>query len=115
MTELKFDHTKDADFLEILGMSEKDMKDLNKKFASMSSFIVSNSPKKSELIEKIAETFSYNELLLGTALFVVERTAQIVQENPMVALLGGIIRLKERGVIPLFFVSNPCLNTLTKF
>jgi len=95
MSNLKFDHSKDADFLEILGISEEDMKDLNKKFASMSSFIISNSPKKSELIEKIAQTFSYNELLLATTFFVLDKTTQIVKENPMVALLAVLKDLKD--------------------
>jgi hypothetical protein len=95
MAELKFDHSKDLDFLEALGLSENDMKDLNKKFASMSSFIISSSPKKSELIQKIAETFSYNELILATTFFVLDKTTQIVKENPMVALLAVLKDLKD--------------------
>ena len=95
MAELKFDHTKDADFLEALGMSENDMVELNMKFASMSHFIITKTPKKSELIEKIAQTFSYNELLLACTFFVMDKTAQIVQENPMVALLGALSNMKK--------------------
>lgn len=95
MAELKFDHSKDADFLEILGISDNDMQELNKKFTSMSSFIISSSPKKSELIEKITETFSYNELLLATTFFVLDKTTQIVKENPMVALLAVLKDLKD--------------------
>jgi hypothetical protein len=95
MAELKFDHNKDLDFLEILGMSENDMKSVNSKFASMSSFIISNSPKKSELVQKIAETFSYNELILATTFFVLDKTTQIMKENPMVALLAVLKDLKD--------------------
>jgi hypothetical protein len=95
MAELKFDHSKDEDFLEALGLSDNDMQKLNKKFASMSSFIISSSPKKSELIEKIAETFSYNELILATTFFVLDKTTQIVKENPMVALLAILKDLKD--------------------
>jgi hypothetical protein len=95
MAELKFDHSKDLDFLEILGISENDMQDLNKKFASMSSFIISSSPKKSELIQKIAETFSYNELILATTFFVLDKTTQIVKENPMMALLAVLKDLED--------------------
>ena len=95
MAELKFDHTKDADFLETLGMSENDMVELNRKFAKISHFIITKTPKKSELIEEIAETFSYNELLLACTFFLMDKTAQIVQENPIVALLGGLLGLKR--------------------
>jgi hypothetical protein len=95
MAELKFDHSKNLDFLEALGMSENDMQDVNKKFASMSSFIISSSPKKSELIQKIAETFSYNELILATTFFVLDKTTQIMKENPMVALLAVLKDLKD--------------------
>jgi hypothetical protein len=95
MAELKFDHTKDADFLEALGMSDNDMKELNMKFASMSHFIITKTPKKSELIEEIAKTFSYNELILASTFFVIDKTAQIVKENPMVALLGALSDLKR--------------------
>jgi hypothetical protein len=95
MAELKFDHTKDADFLEALGMSDNDMKELNMKFASMSHFIITRTPKKSELVQKIAETFSYNELLLACTFFVLDKTTQIMKENPMVALFGVLSDLKK--------------------
>lgn len=95
MAELKFDHTKEADFLEALGLSENDMQDINKKFASMSSFIITDQPKKSELVEKIAQTFSYNELLLATTFFVIDKTALIVKDNPMVAMLAALSQLKK--------------------
>ena len=88
MAELKFDHSKEENFLEALGLSEEDMKQLNMKFASMSQFIITHSPKKSELMEKIAETFSYNELVLATTFFVIDKTEQIVKEDPLVALLA---------------------------
>jgi hypothetical protein len=95
MAELKFDHSKDTDFLETLGISEDDLKEVNMKFASMSHFIITKEPKKSELIEKIAETFSYNELLLATTFFVIDKTAQIVQDNPMVGLLAMIKKFQK--------------------
>jgi hypothetical protein len=95
MAELKFDHTKDLDFLEALGLSEQDMVELNMKFAKMSHFIITKTPKKSELIEEIAKTFSYNELILACTFFVMDKTTQIVQENPMVALLGALSDLKR--------------------
>ncbi len=95
MAELKFDHTKDADFLEALGLSENDMKELNMKFARLSKFIITKEHKKSELIEEIAKTFSYNELLLATTFFLVDKTAQIVQDNPFVALLSALSGLKR--------------------
>jgi hypothetical protein len=95
MAELNFDHSKDADFLEALGLSDNDMQELNKKFASMSSLIITKQPKKSELIEEIAKTFSYNELILATTFFVLDKTTQIVKDNPMVALLAIMKELKD--------------------
>lgn len=96
MAELKFDHTKDdADFLESLGLGEKDMHEMNVKLAQMSQFILTKTPKKSELVEKIAQTFSYNELLLATTFFVIDKTALIVKENPMVAMLAALSSLKK--------------------
>jgi hypothetical protein len=95
MAELKFDHTKDAGFIEALGMSDDDMKELYMKFARISKLIITKEHKKSELIEEIAKTFSYNELLLATTFFLVDKTAQIVQDNPMVALLEALSGLKR--------------------
>ncbi len=95
MAELKFDHTKDLDFLEALGMSEKDLQELNMKFAKMSHLIITKSPKKSELIEEIAKTFSYNELLFACTFFVIDKTTEIIKDNPMVALLGVLSGLKK--------------------
>lgn len=95
MAELKFDHTKDADFLEALGLSENDLQDINKKFASMSQFIIADQPKKSELVERIAQTFSYNELVLATTFFVIDKTADILKQNPIMALLAVLKDLKK--------------------
>lgn len=95
MAELKFDHTKNDSFLEAIGMSEEDMKDLNMKFAKMSHYIITDTPQESKLIEKIAETFSYNELLLACTFFVTDKTAQIVQENPLITVLAAIRELKK--------------------
>lgn len=95
MAELKFDHTKDLDLLESLGLSENDLQELNVKFASMSHFILTKEPKKSEIVEKIAQTFSYNELILATTFFVIDKTALIVKENPMVAMLAALSQFKK--------------------
>lgn len=97
MAELKFDHTKDVDFLEVLGMSEDDMKELNMKFARLSKFIITREHKKSEIIEEIAKTFSYNELLLATTFFLVDKTAQIMEDNPVIALLSILSDLKREN------------------
>jgi hypothetical protein len=97
MAELKFDHTKDVDFLEVLGMSEEDMKDLNMKFAKISKFLITKDHKKSELIEEIAKTFSYNELLLATTFFLMDKTAQIIEENPVITLLSALSNLKNQN------------------
>jgi hypothetical protein len=88
MAELKFDHTKDVDFLKAVGLSEEDMKELTEKFSSISAYIIKETPVKSKLVEKIAETFSYNELVLATTYFLMDKTVEIVKSNPMVALLG---------------------------
>lgn len=95
MAELNFDHTKDLDLLESLGLSENDLQELNVKFASISHFILTKTPKKSEIVEKIAQTFSYNELLLATTFFVIDKTALIIKDNPMVAMLAALSQLKK--------------------
>lgn len=96
MAELKFDHTKeDKNFLEALGLSESDLQDLNKKLASISNFIITNQPKKSELVERIVQTFSYNELVLATTFFTIDKTADILKQNPMMAMLAVLKDLKK--------------------
>ena len=95
MAELNFDHTKDLDLLESLGLSENDLQELNVKFAQISQFILTKTPKKSEIVEKIAQTFSYNELLLATTFFVMDKTLLIIKENPMVAMLAALSQLKN--------------------
>lgn len=95
MAELNFDHTKDLDLLESLGLSENDLQELNVKFASISHFILTKTPKKSEIVEKIAQTFSYNELLLATTFFVLDKTALIIKDNPMVTMLAALLQLKK--------------------
>lgn len=96
MAQLNFDHTKDIDFLETLGLSEEDMQELTKKFASISRFIITDQPKKSELVEKIVQTFSYNELVLTTTFFLIDKTAEILKQNPMVALLKVLKDIEKR-------------------
>ena len=96
MAELKFDHTKeDENFLEALGLSESDLKELNIKLTKMSQFIITKTPKKSELVEKIAQTFSYNELVLTTTFFIIDKTADILKQNPMMALLAALSQFKK--------------------
>ena len=91
MAELKFDHSKDLDFAETLGFSKEDVKEVNMKFAKISHFIVTKNPlKESELIEEVAKTFSYNELLFATTIFITEKTAEIVKGNPMIAMLAAL-------------------------
>jgi hypothetical protein len=95
MAELKFDHTKDSDFLEAIGMSKQDGKDLNKKFAEISQFIIIKTPRKSELIEKVAETFSYNELVIAATYFLINKTTEVLKQNPMLAILGLLSEKEE--------------------
>jgi hypothetical protein len=97
MADLKFDHTKDIDFLKAVGLSEEDMKELIKKFSSMSAYIIKETPVKSELVEKIAETFSYNELVLATTYFLMDKTVAIVKSNPMLSLLSMLKDLEKEG------------------
>ena len=96
MAELKFDHTKgDENFLEAVGLSESDLKELNIKLTEMSQFIITKTPKKSELVEKIAQTFSYNELVLTTTFFIRDKTADFLKQNPMMAMLAVLKDLKK--------------------
>jgi hypothetical protein len=95
MADLKFDHTKDIDFLKAVGLSEKDMKELIEKFSSISTYIIKETPVKSKLVEKIAETFSYNELVLATTYFLMDKTVAIVKSNPMLSLLSMLKDLEK--------------------
>lgn len=76
-----FDHSKES-FVEALGFDLNDMHSINVKLADISKHIIMTTCKQSELCEKIASTFSYNELLFVATLYVTEKTANIVEENP---------------------------------
>lgn len=91
MAELKFNHSKDLNFAETLGFSKEDVKEVNMKFAKISHFIVTKDPlKESELVEEITKTFSYNELLFATTIFITEKTAEIVKGNPKILMLAAL-------------------------
>ena len=78
-----FDHKKES-FFEALGFNEKDINDINVKLAKASKYIIMDLPQQSQLCEHIAKEFSYNELLFMATLFVTEKTAAIIGQNPQV-------------------------------
>jgi len=89
-----FDHSKKS-FVDALGFDPKDIAEMNSKLADISKVMLLEQPEQSELCQKIAETFSYNELLLLTTLYVVDKTAQIIDENPIlvkILLLEKMLR-----------------------
>lgn len=89
-----FDHSKE-NFVDSLGFDPKDIAEMNNKLADISRVMLLEQPQQSELCQKIAETFSYNELLLLTTLYVVDKTAQIIEENPIlvkILLLEKMLR-----------------------
>jgi len=82
-----FNHDKNC-FRESLGFDAKDIEEMNIKLAKTSQIMLLDQPKQSELCEHIAKEFSYNELLLMSTMYIVDKTAQIIEENPeMVTLL----------------------------
>jgi hypothetical protein len=93
MTELKFDHTK-KETLEAIGLTDNDLECLNHKLANLSKFIILEQPKQSQVSQRIAETFNYNELIVIATMFVTDKTLEMVKNNPLVALLG---LLKDKG------------------
>ena len=85
--ETTFDHKKKS-LGGALGLDTEDIHQVNTKLANMSKHVIMTTCKQSELCEYIAQNFSYNELLLIGTLYVVDKTAQIIEENPqMVTLL----------------------------
>ena len=87
-----FDHSKES-LDEALGFDSKDIHDINVKLADISKHMIMTTCKQSELCERIASTFSYNELLFIATLYVTQKTADIVEENP---LLVKMMHLKAR-------------------
>lgn len=86
-----FDHNKKC-FTEAMGLDDKDMDQTNSKLADMSQFIVHKGPKISELTEEIAKVFSYNELLILSTLYVIEKTNTILIKHPDILVSS---KLKE--------------------
>jgi hypothetical protein len=84
-----FDHNKEC-FMESMGFSSKDIEKTSGKLADMSRFIIENGPKTSELTEEIAKMFSYNELLILSTLYLVEKTNKILTEHPELLLRSKI-------------------------
>jgi hypothetical protein len=85
MAELVFDHTK-KETLEAIGFTENDLENLNHKLANTSKFIILRQPKQSEVSQRIAETFSYNELILIATMFVTDKTLEMLKDKPVLAL-----------------------------
>lgn len=86
-----FDHTKTS-LKEALGFDDNDMHQIHSKLADTSKYILRTSCPQGELCEEIAKTFSYNELLFITTLFVMEKTNTIVGQH---LDLVAIMHLKE--------------------
>ena len=93
MAELKFDHTQ-SDTTRALGLTENDLECLTEKLAKLSKYAILEQPKQSMIGQKIAETFSYNELIIVSTMFVIEKTLDMVRDNPLVSVLG---LLKDKG------------------
>jgi hypothetical protein len=93
MAQIVFDHTKE-ETLEAIGFTKDDLESLNHKLANISKLIILEQPKQSVVIQKIAETFSYKELLVVATMFVVDKTLDMVKNNPLLAIVE---LLKDRG------------------
>ena len=89
-----FDHSKES-FVEALGFDSKDIHDINVKLADISKHIIMTTCKQSELCEKIASTLSYNELLFVATLYVTQKTAEIVEENPVLVKMMHLKSMLE--------------------
>ncbi len=85
-----FDHTRST-VAEAMGFSEEQISELNDRLREMTKDIITSSPKVSELAEKIAQTFSYNELLLLTSRHIVQKAA----ETSIRELLGIVKELNK--------------------
>ena len=85
-----FNHKKES-LIEALGFDDNDLDSLNMKLARSSKYIIMDMPKHSKLCEHIAEEFSYNELLFIATLYITEKTAAMIEQNPEVL---AVMKLK---------------------
>ena len=93
MAQIVFDHTKE-ETLEAIGFTSNDLESLNHKLANVSKLIILEQPKQSKVTERIAEIFSYNELLVIATMFITDKTLDMVKNNPLLAIVE---LLKDRG------------------
>jgi hypothetical protein len=89
--ETIFDHSKKS-LAESLNFDANDVHQVNSKLADMSKHVIMTACEQSQLCEEIAKTFSYNELLFITTLFVTEKTALIVGQYPQ---LVAMMKLRD--------------------
>jgi hypothetical protein len=92
--ETIFDHKKKS-LAESLNFDLNDIHEINSKLANMSKHVIMTTCEQSELCEEIAKTFSYNELLFITTLFVTEKTAHIVGQHPQLVAMMKLRDLLE--------------------
>ena len=85
MAQIVFDHTKE-ETLEAIGFTSNDLESLNHKLANISKLIILEQPKQSKVTQRIAETFSYNELLIIATMFITDKTLDMVKNNPLLAI-----------------------------
>lgn len=93
-----FDHTKKT-FTEAVGFDNQDLKDLSEKLATITKDVLMKEPRISELTEIIANTLSYNDLLIIATTHVIDKTKEIVANHPQILLAGvlkGIINSLEQ-------------------
>jgi len=91
MADIKFDHTKDSLF-EAMGFSEDYLQEHAEKCSAISMKIISGKIEKtSSIAEEIVNTFSYNDLVYISTMFVGSETERILKDNPMMAMLAMVV------------------------
>lgn len=92
---LEFNHSKKT-MLESIGYTEKDLEDFNEKLSEISKYIILNPDLKiSQISELIANTFSYTELILIATMQIIEKTNDMVNNNPILSLAKIINKFKQ--------------------
>lgn len=94
MAELKFDHNKET-IVEAMGLDDSFTIEHSEKCAKLSTKIIVDDVKGSQLVEEIMNTFSYNDLLYATTYYIINSTKQALESNPMMAMMAMFASKKE--------------------
>lgn len=86
MSEFKIDHSKDT-LIGSLGFSDKELEELSEKCANISfKLLTGEYSNLSKMVEEIAQTFSYRELLYKNSILVLHTTKDALDSKLVIEL-----------------------------